>query len=218
MFETTLTAAQFLTAGYQTLIMVFTALFFGTVFGGAIGVALLISRPDGIAPRAGLYKGLNTVVNVFRSLPFIILLVAIIPLTRLLVGTSIGTAAAIVPLVIYISPFIGRLVESALLDVGDGILEAAKAMGATTFQTIYHFLLPEARASLVLGLTIATVNLISATAMAGVVGGGGIGDLAINYGYQRFDNVAMLITVVVLILCVQAIQTLGNFVAQRLRP
>lgn len=156
-------------------------------------------------------------INTIRSLPFIILLVAIIPFTRFLVHTSIGTNAAIVPLIIFIAPYIGRLVENSLLEVNPGILEAAEAMGATPFQVIWHFLLPEAFGSLILSLTTATIGLIGATAMAGTVGGGGIGDLAISYGYQRFYTVIMIFTVIVLIIFVQGIQSFGNWLARKVR-
>lgn len=216
-FKTNVTLEQFLQAGEETLWMVGVALIIGTFIGTLIGIFLVISRPGGIKPNKIIYNLLNPVVNIVRSLPFIILLVAIIPFTRFVVGTSIGTAAAIVPLIIYISPFIGRLVESSLLEVDNGIIEAADSMGATTFQIITKFLLPEARGSLILNFTTATIGLIGATAMAGAVGGGGIGDLALNYGYQRFDSVAMLYTVIILVILVQAIQSLGNFLARKYR-
>ncbi len=216
-FKTNVTLEQFLQAGEETLWMVGVSLLIGTLIGTIIGIFLVISRPGGIKPNRLIYNTLNPVVNIVRSLPFIILLVAIIPFTRLVVGTSIGTAAAIVPLIIYISPFIGRLVESSLLEVDNGIIEAAQSMGATTFQIITQFLLPEARGSLILNFTTATIGLIGATAMAGAVGGGGIGDLALNYGYQRFDSVAMLYTVIILVILVQAIQSLGNFLARKYR-
>ena len=195
--------------------MVGVSLVIGTIIGSFIGIMLVLMRPGGIKPSPVFYNILNAVVNVVRSLPFIILMVAIIPFTRMVVGTSIGTSAAIVPLIIYISPFIGRLVESSLLEVDHGIVEAANSMGATTFQTIWRFLLPEARGSLILNFTTATIGLVGATAMAGAVGGGGIGDLALNYGYQRFDSVAMFYTVILLVVIVQAIQSLGNLLAKR---
>ena len=153
----------------------------------------------------------------FRSLPFIILLVAIIPFTKLIVNTSIGTAAAIVPLIIYVAPFIARLVENSILEVDEGIIEAAQSMGATPLQTIWHFMLPEALGSLILSLTTATISLLSATAMAGAVGGGGVGDLAISYGYERFDSFIMLVTVIVLIIFVQLMQSVGNWLAKKVR-
>ncbi|WP_026878242.1 methionine ABC transporter permease [Ignatzschineria larvae DSM 13226] len=214
-FKTQVTLEQFLQAGWETFVMVGVSLVIGTILGSIIGITLVLTRPGGIHASPAFYKILNTVVNIVRSLPFIILMVAIIPFTRMVVGTSIGTAAAIVPLIIYISPFIGRLVESSLLEVDHGIVEAADSMGASTFQLIWKFLLPEARGSLILNFTTATIGLVGATAMAGAVGGGGIGDLALNYGYQRFDSVAMFYTVVLLIVIVQAIQSLGNFLAKR---
>ncbi|UNM96563.1 ABC transporter permease [Ignatzschineria rhizosphaerae] len=214
-FKTQVTLEQFLQAGWETFVMVGVSLVIGTILGSVIGILLVLTRPGGIEESSFFYKVLNTVVNIVRSLPFIILMVAIIPFTRMVVGTSIGTSAAIVPLIIYISPFIGRLVESSLLEVDHGIVEAANSMGATTFQIIWKFLLPEARGSLILNFTTATIGLVGATAMAGAVGGGGIGDLALNYGYQRFDSVAMFYTVVLLVVIVQAIQSLGNFLAKR---
>lgn len=214
-FKTQVTVDQFLQAGWETFVMVGVSLVIGTIIGSFIGIMLVLMRPGGIKPSPVLYNILNAIVNVVRSLPFIILMVAIIPFTRMVVGTSIGTSAAIVPLIIYISPFIGRLVESSLLEVDHGIVEAANSMGATTFQTIWRFLLPEARGSLILNFTTATIGLVGATAMAGAVGGGGIGDLALNYGYQRFDSVAMFYTVILLVVIVQAIQSLGNLLAKR---
>jgi D-methionine transport system permease protein len=160
---------------------------------------------------------LNAVVNIIRSVPFIILMVAIVPLTRFIVHTSIGTNAALVPLVVYVAPYIGRLVESAILEVDSGIYESAAAMGASTLQTIRHFILPEAKGAIVLALTTATIGLIGATAMAGTIGGGGVGDLAITYGYQQFDTVVIFITVVILIIVVQAVQSFGNWYAHRSR-
>ena len=161
-----------------------------------------------------IYHGLNPIVNALRSLPFIILLIAVIPLTKLLVGTSIGTWAAIVPLTIYVGPYIGRLVETSLLEVNEGIVESAQAMGATPLQIIFKFILPEARSSLILNLTTATISLIGATAMAGAVGAGGIGDLAISYGYQRFDSSVVMLTVVVLLILVQLVQSLGDWLSK----
>lgn len=217
MFETNVTLAQFVLAGQETLFMVAVSLLGGGLLGAVIGIVLVMTRPDGVRPNKVVYNVLNPLVNMLRSLPFIILLVAILPFTKFVVGTSIGTTAAIVPLIVYIGPFIGRLVENSLLEVGPGIIEAADAMGATTWQVVWHFLLPEAKASLVLSMTTATIGLIGATAMAGAVGAGGIGDLALNYGYQRFDGVAMMMTVVILIVLVQLIQSFGNWLAKKLR-
>ncbi|UIL54759.1 MULTISPECIES: methionine ABC transporter permease [Pantoea] len=217
LFDTAVTGDQFLIALQDTLVMVGVSLGFGSLLGLPLGVILVICRPGGIMPNRLVHQILNPVVNIIRSLPFIILLITILPLTRLLVNTTIGTAGAIVPLVIFIAPYISRLVESALLEVDEGILESANAMGATTFQTIWYFMLPEAAASLVLALTTATIGLLGATAMAGTVGGGGIGDLAITYGYQRFDAFATLTTALVLIVIVQLLQTLGTRLSRRIR-
>ena len=144
-------------------------------------------------------------------------MVAIIPFTRALVGTSIGMTAALVPLTIFIAPFMARLIEQSVLEVNEGILEAAESMGASLWQTIRYFLLPEAKSSIILALTTSTITLISATAMAGTIGGGGVGDLAVSYGYQQFDSVAIILTVIILIIVVQVIQALGNKLAQRAR-
>jgi len=217
LFETAVTGDQFLTAMQDTLIMVGLSLGFGSLLGLPLGIILVVCRPGGIQPQRLVHQLLNPVVNIIRSLPFIILLITILPLTRLLVNTTIGTAGAIVPLVIFIAPYISRLVESALLEVDEGILESANAMGATTLQIIWYFMLPEAASSLVLALTTATIGLLGATAMAGTVGGGGIGDLAITYGYQRFDAFATISTALVLIIIVQLLQTLGTRISRRIR-
>lgn len=217
LFETAVTGDQFLTAMQETLIMVALSLGFGSLLGLPLGIVLVICRPGGIQPNRLVHQLLNPIVNIIRSLPFIILLITILPLTRLLVNTTIGTAGAIVPLVIFIAPYISRLVENALLEVDEGILESANAMGATTLQTIWYFMIPEAASSLVLALTTATIGLLGATAMAGTVGGGGIGDLAITYGYQRFDAFATISTALVLIVIVQLLQTLGTRLSRRIR-
>ena len=201
----------------ETLQMVSISLILGSLGGIPLGILLVITNGTGIIKNKLLCSLINNVINIVRSLPFIILLVAIVPLTRLIVGTSIGTKAAIVPLIIYIIPYIARLVENSLLEVNNGIIEAAEAMGATTFQIIWHFLLPEALGSLILSLTTAAIGLIGATAMAGTIGGGGIGDIAISYGYQRFDTKVTIITVIILIVFVQAIQNLGNLLSRKVR-
>lgn len=217
MFNTTVTIAQFIQAMIDTFYMVGFSLLIGTILGLPLGILLVITRPGGITENKTLFKLMNPLVNMVRSLPFIILLVAIIPFTRLIVQTSIGTAAAIVPLIIYVAPFIARLVENSILEVDEGIIEAAESMGATPLQTIWYFLLPEAMGSLILSLTTATISLLSATAMAGAVGGGGVGDLAISYGYERFDSFIMFVTVVVLIIAVQLMQSIGNWLAAKVR-
>ncbi|MBY9080468.1 ABC transporter permease [Paenibacillus sp. HN-1] len=217
MMSTTVSTDQFMQAIVDTLYMVGMSLFVGALIGIPIGILLVVTRPGGVLENKVLYAVINPVINIVRSLPFIILLVAIIPFTRFIVQTSIGTNAAIVPLIIYIAPYIGRLVENSLLEVNPGILEAAESMGATPFQVIRYFLLPEAVGSLVLSLTTATIGLIGATAMAGTVGGGGVGDLAIVYGYQRFDTVVVVATVIILIIFVQGIQSFGNTLARKIR-
>ncbi|AWB84971.1 methionine ABC transporter permease [Corynebacterium liangguodongii] len=204
-------------AGVETAYMVLISLALGSVLGIPLGLALVLTRPGALRGNRAVYSVLNTFVNIVRSLPFIILMVAIVPLTKLIVGTSIGTTAALVPLTIFVAPFMARLLESAFLDVDPGIYEAAESMGASTWQTIRHFLLPEARPSIILALTTSTVVLIGATAMAGTIGGGGIGDLAISYGYQQFDTAAILITVIILVIVVQGIQSLGDHLAKRSR-
>lgn len=200
----------------ETLYMVGLSLVLAELGGIPLGIALVITGPNHLWPCSWLNQILGIIVNVGRSIPFIILLVAIIPLTRLIVGTSIGTAAAMVPLTAAAIPFVARLVESSLLEVDSGVIEAAQAMGASPRQIIWKVLLPEALPSLVLGATITAVNLIGYSAMAGAVGGGGLGDLAIRYGYQRFRGDIMLATVLVLVLLVQVMQALGNRLARRL--
>lgn len=207
--------SQYTQAFGDTLYMVCVALFIGSVIGIPVGVLLAITRKDGLRENRIVYVVLNTVVNIVRSVPFIILMVAIMPFTRLVVHTSIGTNAAIVPLVVYVIPYIGRLIESAILEVDSGIYEAAESLGAGTIETIRYFILPEAKGSMVLALTTATIGLIGATAMAGTIGGSGIGDLAISYGYQQFDTVVILVTVVILIVIVQLVQSFGNWYARK---
>ncbi|PNZ67475.1 ABC transporter permease [Staphylococcus croceilyticus] len=217
MFGSSIDSSQLFQALYETLYMVTVALIIGALIGIPLGILLVITRKNGIWPNVIFHQILNPVINILRSIPFIILLIAIVPFTKLLVGTSIGTTAAIVPLTVYVAPYIARLVENSLLEVDDGIIEAAKAMGASPFQIIRHFLLPEALGSLVLAITTAIIGLIGSTAMAGAVGGGGIGDLALVYGYQRFDTLVIIITVVVLVIIVQIIQSLGNFISRVIR-
>ncbi|AKL93274.1 ABC transporter permease [Staphylococcus capitis] len=217
MFGSSLDASQLFQALYETLYMVTVALVIGALIGIPLGILLVVTRKNGIWQNLVLHQILNPIINILRSIPFIILLIAIVPFTKLLVGTSIGTTAAIVPLTVYVAPYIARLVENSLLEVDDGIIEAAKAMGASPLQIIRYFLLPEALGSLILAITTAIIGLIGSTAMAGAVGGGGIGDLALVYGYQRFDTMVIIITVIVLIIIVQVIQSLGNFISRVIR-
>lgn len=211
------TYRQFLIALVDTLYMVFVSLAIGSVLGFLLGIALVVTRPGGVLANRAVHAVLNPLINVARSVPFIILMVAILPVTRAIVHTTVGTEAAIVPLVVFIAPFIARLVENSLLEVPHGIVEAAQSMGASSWQIIGRFLIPEARGSLILSVTTGTIGLIGATAMAGVVGGGGLGDLAITYGYQRFDTPVMVVTVIVLVILVQLIQGLGNALARSSR-
>ena len=200
----------------QTLYMVGVSALIATVFGLPLGVFLATSERGEIFAAPVANRLLGAIVNATRSTPFIILVVAIIPFTRLVAGTSIGTSAAIVPLTIAATPFIGRIVESAVREVDPGLVEAARAMGATPLQIVRKVLLPEALPSIVLGLTLSVVSLIGYSAMVGAVGGGGLGDLGIRYGYQRFMPEVMAAVVVVLIVLVQSIQTLGDTLARRL--
>lgn len=199
----------------QTLTMVFASGLIGFALGIPLGVALHLSKEGGQLENRALNKVLGIVVNVGRSIPFIILLVAIIPFTRFIVGSSIGTAAAIVPLTVGAIPFIARLVEGALLEVPSGLVEAAQAMGATPQQIVTKVLLPEALPGIVNAITITLVTLVSYSAMAGTVGGGGLGDVGIRYGYQRFDGTVMMITVVMLVILVQLIQSVGDHLVKR---
>lgn len=186
------------------------------VFGLPLGIVLVVTEKGHIMENSGLSMVLGLIVNATRSVPFIILLVAIIPMTRLIVGTSIGTTAAIVPLSLAAIPFVARVVENALKEVDFGVVEAAQAMGASPWEIIIKVLIPEAMPAIVLGLTLTVINLIGYSAMAGAVGGGGLGDLAIRFGYQRFRADIMLITVIILIAEVQLVQMLGEFFANRL--
>ena len=199
----------------QTLYMVALSTLLGTLIGAPLGIFLATSRRGELLSAPVLNTVLGLIVNAARSTPFIILVVAIIPLTRLIAGTSIGTTAAIVPLTIASAPFIARLIETAIREVDSGLIEAARAMGAAPFQIVRKVLIPEAMPGIILGLTLAVVSLIGYSAMVGAVGGGGLGDLGIRYGYQRFMPEVMLAVVVILILLVQAVQSLGEWIAAR---
>ena len=199
----------------QTLYMVAMATVLGTLIGAPLGIFLATSRRGELLSAPVLNTVLGLIVNAARSTPFIILVVAIIPLTRLIAGTSIGTTAAIVPLTIASAPFIARLIETAIREVDAGLIEAARAMGAAPFQIVRKVLIPEAMPGIILGLTLAVVSLIGYSAMVGAVGGGGLGDLGIRYGYQRFMPEVMLAVVVVLIVLVQLVQSAGDALARR---
>jgi D-methionine transport system permease protein len=201
---------------WETLAMVGISGVAGALIGVPLGVLLRLTDSGGVLPNAGVNRVLGGVVNAVRSTPFIILLVAIIPFTRLLTGSSIGTAAAVVPLTLAAAPFIARLVEASLREVDHGLVEAAQAMGASTWQIVRKVLLPEALPGILAGFTITLVSLTGYSAMAGAIGGGGLGDLGIRYGYQRFLPEVMLAVVIVLIAFVQAVQSLGDAAVRRL--
>lgn len=206
----------FIDAFGETLMMVGISGLFGAALGVPLGIVLHLTERGGILPHLIFNRVVGLLVNAVRSTPFIILLVAVIPLTRWFVGTSIGTAAAIVPLTLAAAPFVARLVETALREVDHGLVEAAQAMGASTWQIIYKVLVPEAFAGIVAALTITFVSLVGYSAMAGAIGGGGLGDLGIRYGYQRFLPQVMLAVVLILIVFVQLVQTLGDILVRRL--
>ena len=200
----------------DTLLMTGISTVFAYLFGVPLGVALILTQPHGIRPHRGLYRVLDWIVNVGRSLPFIILLVAILPFTRMVAGTAVGVKGAIVPLVVSAAPFIARMVETSLSEVDAGVIEAAQSMGASTFQIVRKVYLPEAMPSLVLGGAISIVSILAYTAIAGTVGAGGLGDIAIRYGHQRGITSVMWVTVVFLIIFVQIIQVVFNNFAKRI--
>ena len=208
-------AGMLLVGVWDTLYMTVAATFFSYVFGMVMGVVLVICRKDGIRPNALVYNVLDVVVNLTRSFPFLILMIAVIPFTRFLVGTTIGNNATVVPLVLAAAPFVARLVESSLLEVDNGVVEAAQSMGASTWQIIVKVLLPEARPSLLNGSAVSAITILGYSAMSGAVGGGGLGKLAIMYGYNRYQTDIMVITVVLLIIIVQAFQSFGNWATRR---
>ena len=209
-------AELFATSLWETLVMVGISGTAGALIGVPLGVFLRLTDHGGVLQNGAVNKLVGWLVNAVRSTPFIILLVAIIPFTRFITGSSIGTAAAVVPLTIAAAPFVARLVEAALREVDHGLVEAAQAMGATTGQIVWKVLLPEALPGIVAGLTITFVSLTGYSAMAGAIGGGGLGDLGIRYGYQRFLPEIMLAVVLVLVFFVQAVQSLGDWAVRRL--
>ena len=200
----------------QTLYMVGVSMTISTVLGIPLGVGVVVTEKGNILENKYINFILSAIINIVRSIPFIVLMVALIPFTRLLVNTSIGTTAAVVPLTIAAIPFIGRIVESSLKEVDNGVIEAAQAMGANPWEIITKVLLPEALPSLVLGLTITAITLIGFSAIAGAIGAGGLGDIAVRYGYHRFETVIMVKTVILLIVLVQGVQTFGNWLANTL--
>ena len=195
----------------QTVYMVFFSTLFASILGFILGIVVTVTSPKGLKPNKIIYNVLDLIINVLRSFPFIILIVFIIPLTRAIVGTPIGEAAAIVPLTIAAAPFVARIIESSLKEVDSGVIEAAKSFGASNTQIIFKVMLKEAVPSIISGLTLTIINIIGYSAMAGSVGAGGLGKVAISYGYQRYQTDVMIVTVIILIIMVQGLQSLGNY-------
>lgn len=201
---------------FVTLYMTLATTFMGYVLGLPMGIALVITAPKGLRPNKIIYKVLDVVVNVVRSFPFLILLIVIQPLTRVIVGKSYGPTATIVPLTLSAAPFIARMVESSLLEVDHGVIEAAQSMGANLWTIIWKVMIGEAKTSLIVNVTIALGTILGYSAMAGIVGGGGLGDIAIRYGYYRYDSSIMWVTVVLLIVLVQLMQYVGMKLSKKL--
>lgn len=199
----------------ETLYMTLASTFIAYILGLPLGITLAVSSQNGIRPNAWIYKILDVIANIIRSVPFLILLILLIPLTKLIVGRSYGSSATIVPLVIAAAPFIARMVESSLLEVDKGVIEAAQSMGASTLEIIWKVLLVEARTSLIVGLTIATGTILGYSAMAGVIGGGGLGAIAIQYGWNRYQTDIMIVTIVLLVVIFQMIQGLGMYISKK---
>jgi len=198
------------TATAQTLTMVFFSTLFSLALGAPLGILLCITSEGNLMPKPVLHQLIDRVVNVLRSFPFIILMILLFPFSRLIIGTSIGTAATVVPLSIAAAPFVARVIETALLEIDTGVIQAAVAMGSSTAEIIFKVMIPEALPSLVAGITLTVINLIGYSAMAGAIGGGGLGDLAIRYGYQRFRSDIMFAAVIVILVMVELIQLIGT--------
>lgn len=199
-----------------TLYMTLVSTLFGYVLGLPMGIVLAITDKEGITPNTFIYKILDFIANIVRSIPFLILLILVIPLTKAIVGKSYGSSATIVPLVIAAAPFIARMVESSLKEVDKGVIEAAQSMGAGTFTIIWKVLLTEARTSLLVGVTIAIGTILGYSAMAGTVGGGGLGDIAVRYGYHRYQTDIMIVTIIILVVLAQILQGLGMMFSKKL--
>lgn len=199
-----------------TLLMTLVSTFFAYLIGLPTGILLVITKKNGLKQNLTIYKVLDIIVNILRSVPFLILLIAVIPVTTFIVGKSYGPAATIVPLTIAAAPFVARLVESSLQEVDRGVIEAAQSMGASNWTIVWNVLLAEARTSLIVGTTIATGTILGYSAMAGVVGGGGLGDIAIRYGYYRYQTNVMVVTVVLLVVLVQILQMIGMRLSKKL--
>ena len=201
---------------FVTLYMTLVSTFVAYLLGLPMGIVLVVTAKDGLRPNKVIYKILDAIVNIVRSIPFLILLILVIPLTRLIVGRSYGPTATIVPLTLAAAPFIARMVESSLLEVDKGVIEAAQSMGASLFTIIWKVMLAESRTSLIVGGTIALGTILGYSAMAGAVGGGGLGDIAIRYGYHRYQSDIMIVTVILLVLLVQILQNIGTRLSKKL--
>lgn len=208
---------ELIAALWETLYMVALSTILSGVMGFALAIVMIITGPTGLRPNKPLYSVLDLVVNLGRSFPFIILMIAIIPFTRMIVGTSIGSTASIVPLTLAAAPFVARLMEGSLLEVDPGVIEAARSFGASNRQIIFSVMIKEAMPSIILNWAVVAINLLGYSAMAGAVGGGGLGDLAIKYGYNRFQTDVMIYSVAILIIIVQIIQSVGNYVYKRIK-
>lgn len=200
----------------ETLVMVFFSTLFSLILGFIPAIVLVITSSNGLKPNKAIYKTLDYVINILRSFPFIILMISIAPITKFIVGKSIGTVAAIVPLTIAAAPFVARVIESSLKEVDQGVIEAAKSFGASDTQIIFNVMIKEAIPSIISGLTLTIISIIGYSAMAGAVGGGGLGDAAIRNGYQRYNTEVMVVTVIILIVIVQGLQSLGNYLYKKL--
>lgn len=200
----------------ETIYMVLMSTIFSVLIGFVLAIILIVTDERGLKPNAAVHKILGLVINILRSFPFIILMISILPLTRLIVGTTIGTTAAIVPLTIAAAPFAARVIETAFKEVDYGVIEAAKSFGSTNMQIIFKVMLKEAFPSIVSGVTLTVISVIGYSAMAGAVGGGGLGYVAISYGYYRFQTEIMIYTVIILIILVQVFQVLGNYIYARM--
>lgn len=207
----------FPTAFMETLYMILVPTLIASIIGFIIAIILVITKDEGLKPNKTVYSTLGLIVNIFRSFPFIILIVAISSFTRLVVGTSIGNTAALVPITVGTAPFIARLIESSLNEVDRGLIEAAKSFGATNVQIIFKVMVKESVPSIVLGVTLTIISVLGYTAIAGAVGAGGLGNVAIVYGYQQFDKNVMFFTVIALVILVQIIQNLGDFLYKKLK-
>ncbi len=204
-------------ASLETLYMVAASTACSLLLGFILAVYMILNHPQGIRPRPGVYHIIDVIVNLLRSFPFIILLIAILPFTRFIIGTTIGSTAAVVPLTLAAAPFAARLIEGCFLEVDKGVVEAARSFGANDFQIVWRVLLPEALPAIILNVAVLAITLLGYSAMAGTVGGGGLGDLAVKYGYYRFQGDVMLYAVVILVIMVQIMQSLSGFIYKRIR-